>query len=52
VRLLPAAVLAAGLTAGLVLPVAPSSAAPVAGENGCVRDVADPGQPMPDEKPS
>ena len=27
-------------------------AAPLAGENGCVRDVADPGQPMPDEKPS
>ena len=52
VRFLPAAVLAAGLTAGLVLPATPSSAAPLAGENGCVRDVADPGQPMPDEKPS
>ena len=35
-----------------MLPAAPSVAAPLAGENGCVRDVADPGQPMPDEKPS
>ena len=35
-----------------MLPAAPSAAAPLAGENGCVRDVADPGQPMPDEKPS
>ena len=46
------AVLAVGLAAGPVLPAPPSVAAPPAGENGCVRDVADPGQPMPDEKPS
>jgi membrane-anchored mycosin MYCP len=42
-----------GLTAGPVLPAAPALAVPpLAGENGCVRDVADPGQPMPDERPS
>jgi membrane-anchored mycosin MYCP len=52
VRVLPAAVLTAGLAAGLVVPVAPAVAVPLAGENGCVRDVADPGQPLPDEKPS
>lgn len=46
------AALATGLAPAPVPPVAASAASPLAGENGCVRDVADPGQPMPDEKPS
>ena len=52
VRYLPAALLAAGLATGPVVAAPAATGAPYSGENGCVRDVADPGQPVPDEKPS
>ena len=47
------AVLTAVLTAGPASGRPPAPALPTAaGENNCTRDVADPGQPTPDEKPS